>query len=107
MQHMIRGISSRYAPNYEGVVDRLGDELSRKYLPYPKTFLVDLWSEPGSIEFLWFTLRRDHALRQFTLELPTVIGETDAERELVIIIVFEQIEQLVDEAVAENQAEVN
>jgi hypothetical protein len=92
----------------KAVVDRLSDELSRKYLAYLETFLVDLWSEAGFIEFrCGFTLRRDHALRQFTLKVPAVIGETDAERELLIIVVFEQIEQLIDEAVAENKAEVN
>ncbi len=36
-----------------------------------------------------------------------MIGETDGERELLIIVVVEQIEQLIDEAVAENKGEVN
>jgi hypothetical protein len=39
--------------------------------------------------------------------VPAVIGETDGERELLIIVVVEQIEQLIDEAVAENKGEVN
>jgi hypothetical protein len=46
------------------VVDHLGGELTRNYLPYLETFVVDLWSEAGSIEFrCGFTLCRDHALR--------------------------------------------
>jgi hypothetical protein len=51
--------------------------------------------------------RRDNALRQFTLRTSAVVGETDTERELLITIVFEQMEQLIDEAVGENKAEVN
>jgi hypothetical protein len=92
----------------KAVVDRLSDELSAKYLPYLEALLVDLWSEGGFIEFRCaFTLRRDHALRQFTLKLAADEGETDDERELLIIVIFEQIEQLIDEAITEQQIEVN
>jgi hypothetical protein len=92
----------------QAVVDRLSNELSDKYLSYLKAFLVDLWSEAGFVEFRCdFTLRRDHTLRQFTLRVPAVIGETDGEREVLIIVVFEQIEQMIDEAIAESKTEVN
>ena len=46
-------------------------------------------------------------LRQFTLKVPAIIGETDGEREVLIIVLFEQIEQLIDEAIAEAKSEVN
>ena len=52
-------------------------------------------------------MRRNHAPRQFTLKVPAVIGEADGERELLIIMVFEQMQHLIDEAVAESKAEVN
>jgi hypothetical protein len=92
----------------KAVVDRLSEELANRYLPYIETLLVDLWSERGVIEFrCGFTLRCDHALRQFTLKLPADDGETDAERELLIIVIFEQIEQLIDEAIAEPKTGVN
>ena len=92
----------------KAIVERLSEELCRTYVPYLETLLVDLWSDAGFIEFrCGFTLRRDHALRQFTLKVPAVIGETDAERELLIVVVFEQIEELIDEAIAEKSAEVN
>jgi hypothetical protein len=92
----------------QAVVDRLSNELSDRYLPYLEAFLVDLWSEAGFVEFrCGFTLRRDHTLRQFTLKVPEVIGETDGEREVLIIVVFEQIEQMIDEAIAESKTEVN
>lgn len=69
---------------------------------------MDLWSEAGFIEFrCGFTLRRDHVLRRLKLKIPAVVGETDDERELLIIVVFEEIEQLIDVAIAEERTEVN
>lgn len=92
----------------QAVVDRLSDELSDKYLQYLEAFRVDLRSEAGFVEFrCGFALRRDHALRQFKLKLPAVIGETDGERELLMVVVFEQIEQIIDQAIAEGGTEVN
>lgn len=92
----------------KALVDRLSNALADKYLPYIEALLVDLWSENGLIEFrCGFTLRRDHTLRQFTLKLPADEGETDGERELLIVVVFEQIEQLIDEAITEAKTEVN
>lgn len=35
----------------KALVDRLSAELSSKYLQYLETFMVDLWSEAGFIEF--------------------------------------------------------
>ncbi|MGB3336676.1 MAG: hypothetical protein WBA73_05805 [Devosia sp.] len=92
----------------KALVDRLSAELSGKYVQYLEVFMVDLWSEGGFIEFrCGFTLRRDHELRRFTLKLPAVAGETDGERELLIIVIFEQIEGLVDKAIAERKVDAN
>jgi hypothetical protein len=90
------------------LVDRLSAELSAKYVQYLEVFMVDLWSEGGFIEFrCGFTLRRDHELRRFTLKVPAVAGETDGERELLIIVIFEQIEEMIDKAIAERKVDAN
>jgi len=92
----------------KALVDRLSAEITERYVHYVETFLVDLWSEQGFIEFrCGFTLRRDHELHRFTLKVPAVIGETDAERELLIVVIFEQIEELIDKAIAERRVEAN
>ena len=86
-------------------VDRLSAELTERYLHYLDTFMVDLWSEAGFIEFrCGFTLRSDHLLRHFKLKVPAIDGDTDGERNLIIvIIIFEQIEDIIDKAIAENR----
>ena len=89
----------------KALVDRLSAELSSKYVQYIETFMVDLWSEAGFIEFrCGFCLRRDHQLHRFTLKVPAVAGETDAERELLIVAIFDEIEELVDKAIAADRA---
>ncbi|HTN63377.1 MAG TPA: hypothetical protein VL147_17795 [Devosia sp.] len=92
----------------KALVDRLSAELSDRYVQYLETFMVDLWSEAGFIEFRYgFTLRRDHELRTFTLKMPAAIGETDAERKMLIAVIFEEIEGLVDIAIAEHKVASN
>jgi hypothetical protein len=92
----------------KALFDRLSQELSAKYVHYVETLLVDLWSDAGFIEFrCGFTLRRDHELRNFTLKLPALAGETDAEREILIAVIFEQIEELIDDAIAERRTDTN
>ena len=52
----------------QDLVDRLSAELSNKYLTYIETFMVDLWSEDGFIEFrCGFTLRSDHVLKSLVV----------------------------------------
>jgi hypothetical protein len=92
----------------KALVERLSAELSDRYIQYLETFMVDLWSEAGFIEFrCGFTLRRDHELRTFTLKVPAAIGTTDAEREVLIAVIFEEIEGLVDSAIAERKVVSN
>lgn len=92
----------------KAVVDRLSAELSARYIHYLETLLVDVWSEQGHIEFrCGFSLRTEHALRRFTLKIPAVEGDTDVERELMIVVIFEQIEDLIDEAIAERRVDTN
>ena len=90
------------------LVDRLTAELSDRYVQYLETFMVDLWSEAGLIEFrAGYTLRRDHKLRSFTVKVEAGAGETDAERDLLIISVFDEIEEQVDLAIAESKVNAN
>lgn len=72
----------------KALVERLSAELSDRYIQYLETFMVDLWSEAGLIEFrCGFALRRDRELRTFTLKVPAAIGKTDAEREVLIAVI--------------------
>ncbi len=88
----------------KAIVDRLSAELTERYIHYLEVFLVDLWSEAGFIEFRCsFTLRSDHLLRPFKLQVPAIAGDTDGERNLIIVVIFEQIEDIIDKAIAENR----
>jgi hypothetical protein len=70
--------------------------------------MVDLWSEGGFVEFrCGFTLRRDHELRTFTLKVDADTGQTDAERELLIAVVFDEIEEMLDLAITEQKVDAN
>ena len=92
----------------KALVERLSAELSDRYIQCLETFMVDLWSAAGFIEFrCGFTLRRDHELRTLTLKVPAAIGKTDAEREVLIAVIFEEIEGLVDSAIAEHKVVSN
>lgn len=92
----------------KALVDRLSAELSDRYVQYLDTFMVDLWSETGFIEFrAGYSLRRDHLLRSFTVKVEADAGETDAERELLIIVVFDEIEAHIDLAISDNKVAAN
>ena len=88
----------------KATVDRLTAELTERYVHYLETFMVDLWSDLGRIEFrCGFSLRSDHLLRRFQLDVPAIAGDTDEERNLIISVIFEQIEDVIDEAIAANR----
>jgi hypothetical protein len=91
----------------KALVDRLSSELSSRYQHYLEVFHVGLWSEAGDIEFRCSFALRDDGARNFTIEVPAVAGETDGERELLIIVVFEEIENIIDMAISERQVEMN
>ena len=92
----------------KALVDRLSAELSKRYVQYIETFMVDLWSERGFIEFrAGYSLRRDHELRSFTVKVEADAGATDAERELLIVVVFDEIEEQIDLAIAEDRVGAN
>ena len=92
----------------KALVDRLSAELTDQYVLYLETFMVDLWSEHGFIEFrAGYTLRRDHVLRSFTVKVEADAGETDAEREMLVLVVFDEIQEMIDLAIADNRANAN
>jgi hypothetical protein len=92
----------------KALVERLSAELSERYIQYLETFLVDLWSDRGFIEFrAGYSLRRDHELRSFTVKGEADSGQTDAERELLIHVVFDEIEEQIDLAIADNKVNAN
>ena len=92
----------------KGLVDRLSAELTARYVQYLETFMVDLWSDAGFIEFrAGYSLRRDHELRSFTVKVEADSGQTDAERELLVIVVFDEIEEQIDLAIADNRVDAN
>ena len=91
----------------KALVDRLSGELSSRYVPYLDGFHVGLWSEAGNIEFRCTFALHDEEQRDFTIKVPAVAGETDGERELLIVVVFEEIEHMIDTAIAERLAGMN
>ena len=92
----------------KALVDRLSAELIDQYVLYLETFMVDLWSEHGFIEFrAGYTLRRDHVLRSFTVKVEADAGETDAEREMLVLVVFDEIQEMIDLAIADNRVDAN
>lgn len=92
----------------KALVDRLSGELTAKYVEYVETFMVDLSSDVGAVKFrCGFSLRRDHRLRRLSLEIPALAGETDEERALLIVVIFDEIEGMIDEAIAERRVSAN
>lgn len=92
----------------KAVVDRLSAELTARYVQYLETLRVDLWSDAGFIEFrAGYSLRRDHQLRSFTVKVDADSGQTDAERELLVIVLLDEIEEQIDLAIADNRVDAN
>lgn len=92
----------------KALVDRLSNDLADRYVGYLESLLVDLWSADGGIEFrCGFSLRSDHQLRSITIKIPALAGETDRERGLIIAAVFDEIEDMLDNAIAENRSATN
>lgn len=92
----------------KALVDGLCSDLAERYVQYVETLMVDLWSDDGHIEFrCGFSLRRDHELRSVTLKIPAHLGRTDEERKLVVLAIFDEIEELIDEAIAEQRVLAN
>lgn len=92
----------------KALFNRLSAELAEQYVQYLETFLADLWSDHGFIEFrAGYTLRRDHVLRSYVVKVEADAGQTDAERKLLILVVFDEIREKIDLAIADNGVPAN
>jgi hypothetical protein len=89
-------------------VDRLSSTLIEQYKLYVETFMVDLWSDHGFIEFrVGFALRSDHKLRSEVFRIEATEAINDVERRAVIAALFMEIEDFIDEAIAGQLETVN
>lgn len=89
-------------------IDGLSDYLIERYKLYIETFMIDLGSEAGVIEFrVGYTLRKDHKLRSFVLKVGAGEAVTEDERRAIVDALFLEIEDQLDEAIALDQAELN
>lgn len=90
------------------LVERLSSELADRYIQYLETLMVDLWSDDRFVEFrVGYSLRRDHVMRSYTVKVEADGGQTDAERALLVAVVFDEIEERIDLAIADNKADAN
>lgn len=88
-------------------IDGLSDYLVERYKLYIETFLIDLWSEAGIIEFrVGYALRRDHKLRSFVLKVRASSAVTGEERRAIVDALFAEIEDQLDELIS-LQVELN
>jgi len=89
-------------------VDTLSEELIEQYKLYLETFMVDLWSSSGMIEFrVGYSLRKEHKLRGFTLKVGAEEAITTREQQAIIDALFLEIEDHLDEAISINVTELN
>ncbi|GEM_PF-875962 len=89
-------------------VDKLSANLIEQYKLYIETFMVDLWSDHGLIEFhVGYALRSDHKMRNFVIKVEAAEAINDVERRAVIAAIFVEIEDAIDEAIADQTVEAN
>ena len=82
-------------------VEHLSAELTQRYLIYLETFIVDLWSDDGQVEFrVGYSLRADHRLRSFTVSVDAQSANNDVGRRAIIAAIFVEIEDQIDDAIA-------
>lgn len=89
-------------------VDKLSTNLTERYKLYIDTFLVDLWSADGVIEFrVGYCLRNEHKLRSIVLKVSALDAIDDNERRAIIDALFLEIEDQLDEMISQNAVELN
>lgn len=89
-------------------VEKLSEDLAERYTLYLETFMVDLWSGDGLIEFrVGFALRSDHILRSETFTIDAADATNDVERRVFIAALFVEIEDYIDKAISGQLAAVN
>ena len=89
-------------------IDKLSANLIDQYKLYIETFMVDLWSDHGLIEFrVGYALRSDHKLRNFVIKVEAAEAINDVERRAILAAIFVEIEDAIDAAIADEMAEAN
>jgi hypothetical protein len=92
----------------KAMVEAQTARLTSQYVLYLETFVMDLWSDDGFIEFrAGFTLRNDHILHAMTVRIPATSAVTDIGRQAIIAAVFQQIEAKIDDVIAVNYMAAN
>ncbi|MCZ4345521.1 hypothetical protein [Devosia neptuniae] len=82
-------------------VDRMTAELSERFRHYVRDLKVQLWSENGQVEFYTsFRLRRDPRSQEFKLSLPADLGQTDADRAMLVVGIFSLIGQRIRQSIS-------
>jgi hypothetical protein len=89
-------------------IDGLSSTLIERYKLYLQTFLVDLWSEGGLIEFQFgYSLRRDSKLHTRTFKVGAREALTSGERLAIVEAMFAEIEDHIDETISATLVELN
>jgi hypothetical protein len=92
----------------QAYVDVLSSTLIERYKLYLQTFLVDLWSEGGLIEFRFgYSLRCDSKLHTRTFKVGAQEALTSAERLAIVDAMFAEIEDHIDETISATLVELN
>ncbi len=89
-------------------IDKLSANLVDQYKLYIETFMVDLWSDHGLVEFrVGYALRSDHKLRNFVIKVEAAEAINDVERRAILAALFVEIEDAIDAAIAGEMVEAN
>jgi len=89
-------------------IDKLSANLIDQYKLYIETFMVDLWSDHGLIEFrVCYALRSDHKLRNLVIKVEAAEAINDVERRAILAALFVEIEDAIDAAIADQLVEAN
>ena len=92
----------------QAYVDELSSALIERYKLYLQTFLLDLWSERGMIEFRFgYSLRSDSKLHTRTFTVGAQEALTTPERLAVVDAMFAEIEDHIDETISGTLLELN
>lgn len=92
----------------QSYIDQLSSDLTERYKLYLETFLVDLWSEDGRIEFRFgYSLRGYSRLHTRVFKVGAKDALNTAERLAVIDALFMEIVDHIDETIAATLVELN
>lgn len=92
----------------QAYIDELSGVLTERYKLYLQTFMVDLWTEHGLIEFRFgYSLRRDSKLHTRLFEVGAEAGLSPSEHLAIVDAMFAEIEDHIDETISQTLFELN